>query len=461
MSFRCAATTWALLFALPCPAQAEREPNDTPAQAQRIVPGAAVAARLSSTADVDWYVFTLTEPAQVSLRASTGSLPWQAPRDVLVALYDARGVDRLAWDERSEGACSDCGVTVPAGTYTCLVAMPATGNPGIYTLEFAARPPRPIDVPEAPEPNDHPAFGGAPTAIRLGDTVAGELATADDVDWFTFALTGRGIVHVVCHDDGGVPQLDSTRLQLWRRTPTGAWSPLGTTSYLRTSHRAFDPLHTTNLPGGNYLGPGHYAIQVDANTSTPVGTAPWHYRKQGHYALRTAWIEFTGRGPVGAGGESNDSARTAAPLTLGEDAVGAIGADGEADWYRFEVTQPTTIGATAEGEGPHPVRVTSLRLWSADGGALASGTGTSSAHGQLIHTLAVAGSYFLEVRGRLFADTGGYRLRTGACQPLHLPTPPRPPEVDAAAPAEASVTPRAPATTTPVDARHPAVERPH
>ncbi len=422
----------------------EHEPNDSPQQAQRIVAGLRLDARLSTTADIDWFAFSLAAPKQVNLRTipANTTLPW-APRETLVAIYDADGTHRLAWNERSDGTHSDCGVTLPAGNYTCLVALKPTGAPGDYVMEFVAREPRAIDVREGPEPNDNPALGGKPTPIVLGNTVTGEISQPGDVDWYTFELTEPGIVQAICLDDGGVPQLDSTRLQFCRETAAGTWSAFGIASFVRTSHRALDLTHTISLPAGNYLTAGRYAIQVDANTSTPVGSAPWDYHKVGKYGLRTALIALPGRGPLREGPEPNESVATAVPITLGDDAMGAIDSPGDADWYRFEITRPTTIGATAEGLGANAVTVTSVRLWNASGQAFASGTGTSTAHGKLVYTIAEPGTWFLEVKGRLFSDTGGYVLHTGVCQPLYLPGP-SPIEAAQARAAEAAASPRIP-----------------
>ncbi|MBL9075861.1 MAG: PPC domain-containing protein [Planctomycetes bacterium] len=425
-----------------CPAQApgENEPNDRAADAQALAVGQRIGGTLASTADVDWYRFELTAPGRVQLRLATTNLPWQAPRDALLAIYDAAGGRRLAWNERAEGTGCHCGVTLPAGQYACLVAMKASGIPGSYTLDLAVAAPQVVDVREAGEPNDPPS-GGQPTPFRLGATIAGELATPGDVDWFAFEVDADGVAQVLCLDDGGAPQLDNTRLQFWHEVAAGRWARLGAPSYVRTSHRAVDLAHTTDLPAGNHLTPGRYAIQVDGDTSTPAGTAPWDYRKVGHYALRTAWIAFADAAPLAEAAEPNDTDGAALVLSPGRAVRGTIGADGDADRFRLEVTVPLTLAATAVGDGAEPLPVASVRLWSAAGAALASGTGTTTAHGRLVHTIHEPGSYFLEVRGRRFGDTGGYLLRTGTCAPLQ-PTPPAPvASPTSAEPADAAVRP--------------------
>jgi hypothetical protein len=427
---------------------AEIEPNDNATQAQHIEFGIQLDASLATTADVDWYSFSLAEPQQVHLRIHPAPGVGGGSRDTLVAIYDRTGLERLAWNDRAGSQHSDCGVTLPTGDYRCLVALKPNGSPSDYQLEFTTLPPRVINVHEGPEPNDNPALGGSPTRLQLGDTIDGEISTHGDVDWFAFELQRPGIVQVLCLDDGGVPQLDNTQLQFWRESSPGVWSSFGVPSFVRTSHRALDLAHTTNLPAGNFLQPGSYAIQVDAKTSTPVGTAPWDYRKVGKYALRTALIELPGRGPVREGDEPNEAAANATPLTLGDDALGHIDGRGDTDWFRIEVGAATTIGATAEGIGNTPLPVTSVRLWDTAGRSLASGTGTAVAHGKLVHTVPKPGVYFLEVKGRLFQDTGSYVLHTGSSQPLDLERPAGENPAARAEPAEASVRQLQPPTAT-------------
>lgn len=427
--------TWSV-----CPAQtaAEREPNDRPTLAQRLDADAHVAGTLASTADVDWYAFTLREPRRVQVRIVAATLPWQPPRQGLVALYDAAGHERLAWNERADGQHNDCGLTLPAGDYTCLVAMQPIGSPGAYELVLQAAPPRAIDVHEAPEPNDDPALGGAPTPFALGATLGGAIDAPGDSDWWTFELDAPALAQVLCLDDGGPPQLDDTRLRFWSESAPGLWSPLGAPGHTRHSHRVLVVAPTVELPAANLLPPGRYAVQVDADTPTPVGTAPWDYRKVGRYALRTAVIPLPGHGPRAEADEPNDEAKTATAIVLGDDAHGSIAGDGDADWYRFRIAAPAIVAATAEGRGDEPLSIASVRLWSAAGVALASGTGSPTAHGRLVHTLTEPGAYFLEVRGRLFADRGDYVLHTGTATPLHQGPDGPSPASTAARPAEAA-----------------------
>ena len=60
----------------------------------------------------------LPEPARTS-----GNFNVNPSVDTFVAIYDAAGATRLAWDDNSDGSHSDCGVTLPAGTSAITVVL--------------------------------------------------------------------------------------------------------------------------------------------------------------------------------------------------------------------------------------------------------------------------------------------------------------------------------------------------
>jgi DUF971 family protein len=404
----------ALLAATPLLAQRvpELEPNNSVLQAQTLVAGQHVTANLVA-GEQDWFAFTLAAAQRVSVRTS-GNFATNPSVDTFVAIYDAAGATRLAWNDNADGSHSDCGVTLPAGNYTALVMGKLATTAGDYGVDFVALPFEPIDANEASEPNGNPSGGGSPSPLLLGDTVAGELATAADVDWWQFTLTVPSIVQACAFDDGGVPQLDQARLQFFQESTPGSWTAIGTVGQNSTSHRAFNLNHTGMLPAGNY------AIEVSSATTTAAGTAPWNYLKAGRYALRTCVVEMTGFGAVPEGPEPNNNAANAPFLVLGQDATGNISGSNEGDWYAFFVNGPTTVGAMCE-TGPAPgITGTTLRIYDGNGVAIATASGSSMTHGRLVATVREAGTYYLEVAGAVFAGAGNYVLRTGSCAPLFV-----------------------------------------
>lgn len=391
----------------------EVEPNDAVGQAQVLVAGEHVLANLVA-GEQDWFSFVLPADAQVQVRTS-GNYNINPSVDTYVAVYDGTGATRLAWDDNSDGNHSACGVTLPAGVYTVLVVGKTASVAGAYGLDFAVLPAAPIGNVEGAEPNDNPGLGGTPTAITLGNTLAGELANTSDVDWYSFTLTTRAIVQAVCMDDAGGPQLDQTRLAFYQETSPGVWAAFGTSSFISTSHRAF------NLAHAGMLAPGNYAIEVSSATSTVAGTAPWNYLKTGKYSVRTSIMAMPGIAVAFEAPEPNNNA-TAAPFFLpGDDATGNISGSNEGDWYAFFIGSATTIGAMCE-TGPAPgCTGTALRIYDSSGAIVANGSGGgANAHARLITTLRDPGFYYLEVAGAVVASAGNYVLHTGACDPMFI-----------------------------------------
>ncbi|MBL9075862.1 MAG: hypothetical protein JNL08_00075 [Planctomycetes bacterium] len=395
----------------------EVEPNDTPATAMPILPGQHIAATYTAAAptDDDWFSFTLAAPGQVHLQASAGgTLSLGLSRDNRIAIYDAGGTTRLAWNDGSVGTMASCGVTLPAGSYTAVVNL-KSGAVADYGLDFYVLPVTPIDTVEGPEPNDST---GTPTAFTLGDVIEGELTSAADVDFWQFTLTGRGYVVAATYDDGGVPQLDNLALRFHQETAPGVWTPLGTgVATNAASHRV------TTLAHPNLLSAGTYAIAVTAGSAT-AGSLAWDYVKTGKYSLRTNLVDLQGTSTIPEGPEPNDNTATpAGAFNLGDDLLGSTtGSTGNGiDWYLFAITAPTTIVAMAEGVAPTPLAGSSLRLWDSTGTvSLASASGSSSSHARLVFTIERAGLYFLQISGPTTMVSGDYLLHTGGCPPIYV-----------------------------------------
>lgn len=404
-----------LITAVGLPAQrvSEVEPNNTVAQAQALVAGRQVVANLAA-GEQDWYSFMLSSAAEIHLQTS-GNFTVNPSVDTVVLVYDASGSTRLAWNDNQRGTMSDCGVNLPAGSYTCLVMGKTVTVAGDYGLDFAVLPAAVVHVTEAAEPNGEPALGGNPTQITLGQTFTGELSSPTDSDWFTFTLTSAGVVQAAVYDDGGAPQLDSTLIKLYQETTSGLYSPTGTSSTIAGSHRAFNLGHLGTLP------PGNYAIEITAG-SAATGTAPFNYDRQGKYGVRTQLLGMPAVNTVLESQEPNNTLPTAAWLALGDQAFGNCSGQNEPDWYGFAVNGPTTIVAMTDSRGSSPINDTTLRLLDRDGVLLtSSSSGGPQSHGRLVFTVPQAGLYFIEVSGGLFALTGDYVLYTGGSTPMFVP----------------------------------------
>lgn len=393
---------------------AEIEPNDSAATAMPITPGMHITASYATTADEDWFSFSLASPGQVHLHTvATGTLSLGVSRDNRIAFYDAAGATRLAWNDTAVGTMADCGVTLPAGSYTARVNLKA-GTAVAYDLDFYVLPVRAIDTTEAAEPN---GASGVPSPFTLGDTIEGEIVagTPADEDFWSFTLTGRGIVLAATYDDGGVPQLDNLALRFHAGT-AGAWTAIGAADATNSqSHRV------TTLAHPGLLLAGSYAIAVKGG-SAAVGTAPWDFTKLGKYSLRTALIDLPDANVVTEAAEPNNTpAAMAGVLALGDAATGNSSGSLDEDWYMVAVGGPTTIGVMAEGIGATPLAGSTVRLWDATGAvSLASGSGSATTHGKLVFTIERAGIYHVSIAGPTLAVTGDYLLHVGGTAPLYV-----------------------------------------
>jgi hypothetical protein len=416
MRTACASLCFLAASAAPLLAQkvTEVEPNDTPATAMPITAGMHIVASYSSVTDEDWYSFTLATPGQAHLHTvATGTLSLGTSRDNRIAIYDATGTTRLAWNDGAVGVMADCGVTLPAGSYTARVAL-KTGTAGAYDLDFYVLNGRPIDVTEGAEPNGDT---GTPTPFTLGQTIEGQIAAGlpQDEDYWSFTLANRGIAIGATWDDGGIPQLDNVALRFYSGIP-GAWTALGTGDATNTaSHRV------TTLTHPGMLSAGTYAIAVRPGT-VAAGTAPWDYTKTGKYSLRTGLIDLPDYNLSVEGPEPNNGIVTpAGVLGLGDAVTGNSTGSLDEDWYLFAVGGPTTIGAMAEGIGATPLAGSTLRLWDATGTTnLASASGSATSHGRLVFTIERAGIYYLAIQGPTTVVTGDYKLHLGGCTPLYV-----------------------------------------
>jgi len=392
----------------------EVEPNNTVGQAQTLVAGTQVTANLAA-AEQDWFQFTLAAPAEIHLRTS-GNFGVNPSVDTGVTLFDSTGTTRLAWNDNAAGTMSDCGVNLPAGTYTAMVVGKLATTTGDYGLDFVVLPAAVIQTNETAEPNGDPVLGGVPTPITLGDTFAGELSSPTDVDWYSFTLTSRAIVQAICYDDGAVPQLDNTLLQVFEESSPGTFVAVIGSSQLTTSHRSFNLTHPLTLAAGNY------AIQVAAGTAA-AGTAPFHYQKTGKYAVRTRLIAMPGNSLVAEGVEPNSLAGNVnIPFfALGDTLVGNCSGSNEEDWWAFVAGGPTTVALMCDHGMPSAITNEDVKIYDSLGTALSTGSsGGPGSHGRLVFTVPQAGIYYVAAFGGAFALTGDYVVYTGGVDPLFV-----------------------------------------
>ncbi|HEX6810068.1 MAG TPA: hypothetical protein VF384_00470 [Planctomycetota bacterium] len=390
----------------------ELEPNDSPATAMPITAGTQIAASWATTADEDWFSFTLAAPGQVHLHTvGTGTLSLPVTRDNRIAIYDATGTVRLAWNDGAVGLMADCGASLPAGSYTARVNL-KSGTAAAYDLDFFVLPVEPIDVVEGAEPN---GASGLPTWFTPGETLEGNILPGGDEDYWSFTMPCRGIVLAATGDDGGVPQLDNLALRFHSYVPH-QWVAIGAGDATNSqSHRVGTLAH----PG--MLDTGTYGISVKGGPAAS-GTAPWDFAKTGKYSLRTAMIALPDNTFVQELPEPNNTHTTpAGVVNYGDAAIGNSTGSLDEDWYLLPVGGSMTVGAMAEGSGLSPLAGSTLRLWNETGTTvLATASGSATTHGRLVFTVERGGIYYLSIQGPTVSVTGDYVLHIGAVSPLFV-----------------------------------------
>lgn len=407
------ALTLAASAALHAQTTVEVEPNNTVATAQQIQFGQQVLANLSA-GDEDWFFFTLTTTAEVHAQTS-GNNAVNPSVDTCVVILDATGTQVLAFNDNQRGNHSDCGLTLVPGLYTVKVFGKLATTAGDYGLDLVQLPAATNVTTEGAEPNGNPATAGVPTPFVPGGVLRGDIATAADEDWFTFAVANPSLFQCFLQDDGLAPQMDRSRLSLWVEGPPGTWTTLGASTVGTTSHRVLNYQHA------QLLQPGNYALAVLSGGSGT--TAPFTYSGIGNYGVRTLLIDIPGTTVVTEAPEPNNTLNTAALIPPGAIATGTITASSppEGDWYLFSVSAPTTVVAMTANGANTPITDTTVRILNQAGTAVATGsTGGASSHGRVIYTCPVAGIYFVEVAGGTISAGGDYVLYFGAGPALAL-----------------------------------------
>ena len=369
----------------------EVEPNDTASQATTIVCGQQIEAATGFVGDFDWYTFTLTAPARVTVLTGTG--PTGVVLDNEIELYDgalnllARNDDD---DREWQAAVSEY---LAAGTYF-LRHQGFGNNTGVYSIDIQcdATGVATTRVAESVEPNGDPLVGGTPIVLQPGQVGDGVLATGDS-DWWQFTLavpticrieTGRGLVGTFSPDTFlYLRDASGALLESDDDDAPGAWSLVSATLPAGTYYA-----DVQGFAGGN---PGSYTLLLQ--TWDAVATLPENAEPNGDPALGGAPSLVV----CGLPGEGELSA-------------------GDSDWWSFSVAQDTFVDLSTFG-GRFPNGLTTvqnpvLNLYDLNGQLLQASTGNTffDRHERLRRWLP-AGSYFAEIVASTAAATGTYTLR--------------------------------------------------
>ena len=248
------------------------EPNDDPALGGTptpFVPGTVFSGNIASTSDVDWFTFTLANPAVVqamvldddgvpqldrtklSMYQQTAPGVWTAIGTVSTSSLSHR-ITTYQHPQILQAGSYAYAVASGGVTGTAPFAYAAVGNYAVRT--------RLLDMPgtsvvaEAPEPNDTIATG---TLMQLGDSATGNI-TPQDVDWFVVGVTGPTVIAVMSDNGTPSPITDTT---VTVRTFEGTTVASGTSGGPTSHGRVITNLNT----------PGLYSIEVRGGTITAQG----------------------------------------------------------------------------------------------------------------------------------------------------------------------------------------------
>ena len=256
-----------------------------------------------------------------------------------------------------------CEARVGPGVYFLRVAAGASGGSrtGPYTLSVSFDP---------RTTGDHDDTAGGATALTLPATVAGNLATEADVDYFRFTLPMAAVLEV---------------------GTTGDTDTLGTVTELVAFGPPLRRTDDDSGPGANFrieakASKGDYLLRVGSGGGS------------GDYVLDVGFSPATPD-------DHADSAGDATPLAVGAAAEGELEVAYDADYFRIEVPRAGQLWLTSEGSTD-----TMGELISGAGETLAANDDGPIWPNFLVGVDVVPAPYLLRVRG-WSATTGPYTVR--------------------------------------------------
>ncbi len=172
--------------ATPVGSAREAEPNEEPAQANRIAYGQ----RVSGSADDgenDWFQFSGRAGDMVRLQTFDHDNALDSAGRVITYLYDSDGIVKL--DVGGDGQFQTL-TTILQSSGTFYVVVSGTDYPADYTIELT----RFQDATYETEPNN-----GITEADALGTRVAGVIDVAEDQDLYSVSLGKDRLVRFVCY----------------------------------------------------------------------------------------------------------------------------------------------------------------------------------------------------------------------------------------------------------------------
>ncbi|WP_224269970.1 hypothetical protein [Haloprofundus salinisoli] len=285
----------------------EQEPNDSKQTATSLDAGQILSGSVSSATDRDWYAFEAVEGMAATLTLENRAL-------VDYDLHDADGRSLrdvpADFSFESSGDANVGSFAVPrTGTYYLLITSHQGSTP-TYTVEIAGtHPPN--------EPNDDHESS---TVLADGDSVDGEITSANDEDWYAFEAVKGANVTLTFVVDGYVHY-----------------------ELLDDNHRSLleEPVRFSLVSDDNETYVGRFVAPES-------GTYYFVVIPSGEIAA-TYTIEVGGNRPVN---EPNDDFGNSTWLSPGTVLNGEIASDADVDYYAFEASEGDTVSIALDNDKP-------------------------------------------------------------------------------------------------------------
>jgi len=360
----------------------ETEPNDKLGLANEVFAGEPITGTFGFKGDHDWYKITLTTPGR--LRCSVTGPP--ADIRARIRLYN-RHADYLYVHNSAVNQGDDVHVTydvVDPGTYYVrLNERDNNTSDELYTFTAHFTP-----VVDPHEPNNEP---GRATLITEG-TMNGFIFDRSDHDWYKIYVDADSTLSV----DAIPPGEMRPRLRLYDPDMGYTW----------VSSQAVNPGDKITL---------EYQAQVSGFYYVRLNDA------EGRAHMEPYTLTVTGGRPgfvppfvpVTSEEEPNDTLGAADPIELGASVTGAIGEQGDRDWFRFSVPAPGRLTASLDAS-PADLHLR-LRLYSSSGNHIVTGQPTAMGGTfSLVHDVREPDTFFLLVEDldRNRYSEGVYRFST-------------------------------------------------
>jgi hypothetical protein len=287
----------------------------------------------------------------------------------------------------------------PAGTYYIAVygRTEVVGNPK-YTLQVVA--PLAADD-DAYEGNDGKADADRPTGVNspnfgmlTGVTTVSNLVLDGESDWFKFQTDGVGTTadYVRLDFQNADGNID---LYVYEQDGTSL-----VTGYPSTGNGDVEQIDLTGKPAGTYY------IKVHPRLGSVGGNS--------NYTLQIKPPAAAGDDPFERNDGKADADRAAGPNSpnlgrvAGSRVLSNLVLDGESDWFRFETTQPSTVGNYVRLDFENDNGNIDLYVYEQDGTSLVTGypsTGNGDVE-QIDLATYPMGTYYVKVYPRL-GSVGG------------------------------------------------------